>query len=578
MTIPGGSQNTPPKKKQKQKKPRKIDSLPLEFFHDPRRKKAELARQKYIGRALDEVMFHLILEEEKERGGFFTYAQDGFLYHFNGETHRLNHIGDAKQIDMEFTAHLTKHYGLIRSEQITRHIVDQIDAYTRSEGLSGERPDVKRFAFYDRRAKILYISGYNGTCYKLNGDTVEVIPNGKEVLFVDDDKGVPVENPEIEDHGILSKTIIEDLQYTQATAGGLSPEDQKTLFTIWTFAIAFGELLPGACPILLLEGEKGSGKSFSAKRVQLLALGREKVQIIGKGGHGDDFGVTLLRSPIALLDNLDSHIDWFSDAVAAYTTGGEWSRRKLYTDSDEISIKPRSFIIATTRNARAFQRDDVADRCIILRLDRRTGKDGYKLEDALLEDMRDNRPKLFGEWLFKLNKIVKRLSEVNGEQSQIRVSHRLSDFANLSRNIGEAIGLDPNKVSHALNSAQSEREELTVEDDPLVPLIDYWLSVEDGRNAGTWVTANELHSALSFMSFSAGIEYTYAKPSSLGNRLRNVGSAFQRYFQVEAKPGSKNNAKVYRFSRNTPVVPTINLEELKNERPLGITVLHTRTD
>jgi len=484
------------------------------------------------------------LKEEQEREGFFAYGLDSFLYHFNGDTNRLTHIGDGNKINLDFMAHLTKHYGLVKSEQTTKHIIDQIDAHTRT---NCARPDVKRFAFYDRHAKILYISGYNGTCYKLNGDTVEVIPNGKEVLFVDDDKGVPVDSPEIKDHGILTKTIIEDLQYSENTAGGLSPENQKTLFTIWTFAIAFGELLPGACPVLLIEGEKGSGKSTAAKRVQVLTLGREKVQAIGKG-HGDDFGVTLLRNPICILDNVDSYIDWLPDAIASYTTGGEWVRRKLYTDTDEITIKPKSFLVATTRNARAFQRDDVADRCIILRLDRRAEKDGYALEDYLLEEVRKNRPKLFGEWLFKLNGIVKKLAEKNGERGLIRVTHRLSDFSILAMTIGESLGFDPRIVAQALDSAQSEREEMTVEDDPLVPLIDSWLAQEG--NEGKWVTANELHSALSFNSFASGVEYTYAKPSSLGNRLRNVGTAFQRYFKLEAKPGSKNNAKIYRFSRN----------------------------
>lgn len=525
---------------------KKASNLPLSAFRDPRRKKAEKLRIKFTGRILAEGLFALIREEEERRGGFFALADDGFTYFYNGETRQLTLMGEPARVNLKFVAYLTKNYGLIHSELVTRQVLDLIDAHTRMFGL---HPAVKRFAFYNKDAKILYLSAYDGTCFRLNGKSIELIPNGKEVLFVDDDRGVHVD-PDLGEHNgehnLIIRTIIDDLQFAESTAGGLSPEDQKILLAVWTFALPFAEILP-AIPVLLLEGSKGAGKSVALKRIQALVLGRVKLQNLTKRDE-EAFGVILLRNPITVLENVDSYLDWLPDALAAYVTGGEWTRRKLYTDTEEIVIKPRAFVAVSTRDAVSFKRDDVADRCIVIRLERREDKGGFGLEDYLIELVQKSRPQLYGEWLMKVNQIISKLRGQNGDRAEFRTTQRMSDFAVLCGIIGNVLGFSTESVQKALHNMQSEREELVVENDSLIPILEMWL--ENIQNSDRWISAKELFSELKDVSLMRDTEFKYNKPQSLAKRIKNTNQVLKRKFMLDIMNDATKGVKIYKF-RNT---------------------------
>ena len=155
-------------------------------------------------------------------------------------------------------------------------------------------------------------------------------------------------------------------------------------FIVWIFALALPDMMPTK-PILLLEGAMGSGKTAAVQLLQYALMGESRPMILQRNKE-DDFGVLLLRSPIALFDNTDSYIDWVPDAICAYTTAGVWNKRRLYTDDESMVIKPHAFIAIASKNPASFRREDVADSCVILRLVRRSEFSSIK---ALVQKVKD---------------------------------------------------------------------------------------------------------------------------------------------------------------------------------------------
>jgi hypothetical protein len=241
----------------------------------------------------------------------------------------------------------------------------------------------------------------------------------------------------------------------------------------------------------------------------------------------DDFGVILQKSPIALFDNTDSYIDWVPDAIAAYTTLGQWNKRKLFTDDENLIIKPHAFIAVTSRNPASFRREDVADRCIILHLERRqTFTDVADLRSQMLAE----RPQLLGEYLYYLGKII---VELRANQVRQPEKYRMAGFAAFARVVGRVFGWPPEEVDRLMAALQGERDAFISEEDPLCDLLHKWIVYKPRNgphNMGRTMTANQLHAELETFAQIASVTWQDT-PRSLAQKMKS--SQVERQFHIE---------------------------------------------
>jgi hypothetical protein len=476
-------------------------------------------------------LFNYIWNQEIAIGnGSFIVSDDDRCFLLTGDTHQLYAIPSKN-----FEAHLWYRYGLLQTEQVTRHLIAAFEHYTRK---CGRERQLRRFVFFCRETQTLYISRYNGTCWQIDGSgTAKIVPNGiGSALFIDDDGGKTPEDVIIGNHGLLLPTLVENLNYCPAE-NGMDKPSQKLALGIWLFVLAFPDLMP-AKPMLLVEGERGSGKTSMIKLIQQAVHGAIKVHTI-KRGDEDDFPVYVVRSPICLLDNTDTFVDWLQNTLASYTTGAPWTRRKLYTDLDQVEFRPQSFIAVTSRNPISFKRDDIADRCIIVRMGRR---ENFTPEAILTQVIDDKRSELYGEWIFFLDKIVAKIR--NGALHAVPAAgYRMADFTALAYVIGVTIGATPEDVHTMLEGMETEREVLVAEGDPLLDMLDKWL--EDTRNTGRSITSLDLFNALSKLAKEMSRNF-YKSPHTLAQNLRR--EAIQKHFDVK-HVGVQGNAKLYTIRR-----------------------------
>jgi len=453
-------------------------------------------------RARHVALWNYVLTHEITNGTQFLSAQPGgqtyVVLGHNQEVIRCSNGGSER-----WHAYANAYYGIPGFESYGKWVYEALRSHCSQNGLKTE---LRRFSAYNIETRTAYISAYDGHMWRLDGDAVSREPIGEDgVFFADDDGGLPVDGDvEIANHGKLLDRIT-NLNFSTASLGGGTPEQQRMAFTVWMFALAFPDLMPTK-PLLLLEGAPGAGKTSSLMMLQMVLQGRKKAMQLQRNKE-DDFGVVLLRSPIALFDNTDAYIDWVPDAVCAYATGGQWTKRKLYTDDESLEIKPHAFICIASKNPASFRREDTADRCIVLRLERR--KDfvaAARLERQILSD----RATLLGEYLWYVNRIVAELRAI--DLDAFEETHRMADFAALARVVGRVLGWADEAVADLMDSITRERDAFINEEDPFMTVLMMWVEYRTRSglaNRGRLVSPLELTSEMEAMASTKNIPWKH---------------------------------------------------------------------
>lgn len=485
-----------------------------------------------------------ILETEILTGSTFLVAvpeNNPFIY--VGLTQEVIAIPRVRGGGDRFWSYLKRRYGIGESEECAKHVLASYRSYALAEG---SKVEMRRFAAYDVKTQTVHLSGYNGNQWRIDGTDIMPINNGEDdIFFIDDDGGVPVV-PEVGPNGILFQKLIDPVSFAEHGLGGITAEQMKRMLIVWMFALVFPDLMPTK-PLLIVEGAPGSGKSAFCQLLQIALLGKRKPIVLSRNRE-DDFPVMLLRSPICVFDNLDSYIDWIPDVVCAYTTTGEFPKRKLYTDSDEFSIKPHSFIAVASKNPASFRREDTADRVLVLRLERRdTAGVGFTRFGALMEEFLEIRPQLIGEYMYYVNRIV---AEIRGGAlaEQQDENFRMADFAALARAVGTVMGWGEGAVEEMLLGIQCEQTSFFNEADPLCDLLNRWIAYRvrgKPSNIGRLIDAFTLHKELESIAQANSI--SFYKQNAMTQKLRSPH--IERDFIVQT--ATTDNVRTYRFWRKT---------------------------
>jgi hypothetical protein len=481
-------------------------------------------------------VLNYILESETIAGSSFIRSH-GQLYIFLGHTKQVQEL-PFKNPSEDIAGYLDSMYGISQVSPLGRAVYNHFHSHALNQAVNVE---LRRFAVYRADKLTTYLSAYDGHMWRLDGGTPTRVTNGEDDVFFIDDDGGKHTSADIGPHQILLDTLL-DLNYTPGL-GGITPEQQRMALTVWLFALAFPDLIKHK-PLLMLEGVYGSGKSVSAQLIQLALTGKSKAMIIQKNGE-DDFNIQLLRAPIAVFDNTDTYIDWIPDAICSYATDGSWTKRKLYTNTGEIEIKPQAFVVVASKNPASFRRGDTVDRQIIIRLERLTK---FKSAGSLDAKILALRPKLLGEYIWYVNEIVEHLRVTNDEVA-VEETLRMADFARFVRVVGAVLRWSKQDIEDLLAALASERDAFAAEEDPLLEILHEWIRYR-GRGVssiGRKISISMLFRELQSVAESMDIKNFYKSQRILAQNIRSP--AVERDFHVETS--IENRQKIFQFWRHT---------------------------
>lgn len=473
-------------------------------------------------------------------GYFFNTPQGYFI--FDSEYRRAFPLQKG---NVALAALVEKRYGINATEREFKELLASLQSEAH---LRGKQVEIRRLAHYDRVSYRLYVSRFDGNMYRLDGNLVELIPNGSDgVFFFDNPAWHPYEYLNEPPEGQLDKMLIESANF--ADDGALSVTEQRLLLKLWLLAVFFSSLHPTKILLLLL-GEKGGGKSTSLRRIVILIFGPKAQLYSLEGSKADGFVAAVTSEPLVMFDNVDERISWLPDALARLATGTEFPRRQLYTTNEMVSFKGDCWLGLNARTAKFMEsRDDLPDRTLVLRTKR---IESFVGESELLADVAQHRDELWSELMDELQAIVRHLRE-SRDQSTVRF--RMADFASFALQVGTLWGCR-DVVNSIFAKLEEEQSELIFEDDPICQALELWLANKE--NCGRLVDSATLQRELSFLAEENRIRWPYKNGRSLGQRLSHVLPNLRQKFEVNVETDSARQ-HLYRFCPNA--------ESLKRGKP-----------
>jgi len=503
-----------------------IEAALLQRTEDGRRYLPALIRRKNAGR--------LMLAWLSNNGGFVQSESEELFYFYEPDRQLLNLATN------KWAAWLYAVTGVNPASKDYAHLMADCEA----AALSAPKREIVRVAAWDDNARILRVSRFDGTVYILDGETIAEEPNGAHVLFYDASSWIPY-TPSFTTPGALEymsalpnwkgKKEAKNKDTSQQRRKELTQEigTYSLAFRVWILTSYFTELCPSR-PHLVFLGEKGSGKSTALRLFLKLVFG-PTAELSGVPDKPDGFTAAAAVSHILVLDNLDQFNGWLRDKLARIATGAEDHYRKLYTNNELGRVIYRCWLAFTARTPDTLRRDDLADRLVLLPVDR-LDDENRENETALISHAAFVRNDWWGDVLTRLNTAVAAIRR--GELSS-QSKLRMADWETLGRLLA---GCEDNKAlwDDLVETIKQAQSDFLLEGDLLTDGLELWM--QEPGNHGREVTSRELYSDLTYLLFED------KKPpkdwpksvSAFGKRLAGIRRELRQYYTVKwYSPGKR---------------------------------------
>jgi len=237
-------------------------------------------------------------------------------------------------------------------------------------------------------------------------------------------------------------------------------EDDLALLQFW---LVYAVRMQKTYPILAFTGEAGSAKTTAGSIMKrLIDPGGEKTS-----PPRDEEGLVLMAtsSHVLMVDNFSTIPGWMSDAMCRMATGAEFTKRKLYTDFDAVSVYVARPVIITSI-ADVVTREDLQDRTVTVTL-RRISEDQRRTQEDVDEDVEARLPRLLGALLDVV---------AQGLRTPVPKGRlpRMADFGLWSMRCEAALGKEPGTFEQVYKARQEATAEAAVEaDDVARPLVKF---------------------------------------------------------------------------------------------------------
>ena len=339
-----------------------------------------------------------------------------------------------------FLAWLADALGINRAERLFQFCASAVE----SEGLSERAQGIEPRSYWAATEDAFYLSSGPGRMVRVRAGDVAEVDNGTDgILFPMGDTLAPWRLTDPKDP-FEACSLFADM----ATAA----EHGKDLFALWAIAMPSDQRTK---PPICLTSPVGGGKTRTVRGLYELYGLPPRVTAIQKNGE-TDFWVAIDAGGLACFDNADTRVDWLPDALAAAATAGNIERRKLYSNRDRVLLRPRAWVAVTSANPTFAADAGLADRMLVVRLNRRTGQTA---ESKLSDEIAAARDAGLS-WICAI--LSKALADKNPVPDGLNQRH--PDFAALAVRIGRAMGREAEAIA-ALRAAEADKGLFNLEND-----------------------------------------------------------------------------------------------------------------
>lgn len=317
----------------------------------------------------------------------------------------------------------------------------------------------------------------------------------------------------------------------------INADSDESLVLILAFICgAFMDPQFASFPILALIGEKGSSKSTLARLICRL-IDPRKIEVRHFADR-DDLLLAASHSKILAIDNIGRITPGQSNDLCRLSTGAGVSKRRLYTDTDEVIIQAKLPLILNGIED-FVTAPDLADRTLFPRLQR--------IEPSKRMEEREFWQKFERALPQALGFIYSAVSIGLREFDSIKPAKlaRMADFHRWSLACESAFGRFAGMFERAYERSTKAATEMALEDSPLAKRIQEL--VANGLLQGFQGSPTELHALL--VNGMSEIEVRgFPKAQTLRSKLRVVAPVLREvgiYVETDVqRSSSKRNIKI----------------------------------
>jgi len=287
-------------------------------------------------------------------------------------------------------------------------------------------------------------------------------------------------------------------------------EEQKYLFKVNLITC----FIPGfPHPIEFLHGEQGSAKSTLTK-IKKSLIDPSVLNSISLN-KDNELIQAVSHHYYPTFDNLSVLKKQTSDLLCRFVTGEGYSRRKLYTDDDDIIYQYMRCITLNGINQVATQ-PDLLDRGLIFEL-KTILPENRKCEQDIFKKFEDLKPKILGSIFSIVSASLKEFDSIILENPP-----RMADFTKWGCAVSKAMGLSEERFLNAYRHNTQLKNNIAIESSPIaLPVIEL---MKDKNQIE--ITATELYYDLKAVADTIGIDtksHYYPKdPNWLWRRLKEI--------------------------------------------------------
>jgi hypothetical protein len=300
----------------------------------------------------------------------------------------------------------------------------------------------------------------------------------------------------------------------------------------------------GPYPVLLFQGEQGSAKSTAERLIRSL-VDPSTAPLRTTPRNERDLVIAATNSWCVAFDNISTLQPWLSDAMCRLSTGGGFSARELYTDSEEALFDATRPLILNGI-ADVATRPDLLDRALPVTLPPISEAE-RRPEAELWQEFEEVRPRILAALLDAVSGALSTVGSVRLEGMP-----RMADFAMWATAAEKALGWEPGAFMDAYSGNRAEAAQSALEADPVALTTTEFM---EGRDEWTG-TAGELWEALGEL-VGESIKHSKAwpgAPNALSARMKRLVPALRdigiEYEDARLPGHDRKRAKRLRKNRN----------------------------
>lgn len=310
-------------------------------------------------------------------------------------------------------------------------------------------------------------------------------------------------------------------------------EEDKLLILVW---LVVAPIVNIPRPILGCHGSQGSAKTTAARMLRM-SLDPSAVESIEIGRDPMELAQVLDHHAIPFFDNVTHIQPWQADMLCRAVTGGGFTKRELYTDTDDVLMSFKRAILVTGINVPTVA-PDLLDRFLLVLLERIPPKNRRE-EVELWQEFEAVRPCILGGLLSTLSEAMRIYPTL-----ERRALPRMADFARWGMAAAEALGYGADVFLTAMFGNVEHQVEEVLESDPVAQSVRKFL--EKQSNTRWEGTAALLLAELTKLHGQGEKGDGWPKqPHHLTRRLRILQATLEDVgIEINFLPKSKEGRKV----------------------------------